>query len=337
MSSPVIIHRLLSSCLLVVAITLRATTVRAAGELTMWTTSPDAVIGSSCEYANSASTVFGDTPWLDAYVNTGMYCAVSDDLYDDGVGCGDCYLIEYDAADPNTQGTTTSGSAIVQVVESGAGGSKHFDCYVDAYRTITGTDTGIYEIGPVGSYARVDCDTTGPLAVIMDGNNAYYVKVLFAGGTNGVADATVRLGSGSSAKSFPMSKVSGATWSAGLDGTANEVVEFDVTFANGDTATIANDCFGGAWPVQTGSVCYSPDDDNNGDGGGGGSSDDSNNGGGGSSDDGNNGGGGSSDDGLGSSDDGVSGDDVISQITVVLNALVAVLSQLVSLLQMFFG
>jgi len=226
--------------------------VHAAGELTMWTDSPTAVQGGSCEYANSLAISGRSTPWLDAYVSIGFYCAVSDDLYKKGVGCGNCYRIEYDASDPNTKSTTTSGSAVVQVVDSSAGGKEHFDCYVEAFEVLTGATTGIYNIGPGGSYAQVDCETTaGPTAVVMDGNNAWYVKILFAGGTNGVAAATIRIGS----KIHVMEKVSGATWGAGTAGETDEVVEFDVTYENGDIATIANDCFGGSWPVATGSVC----------------------------------------------------------------------------------
>jgi hypothetical protein len=77
--------------------------------------------------------------------------------------------------------------------------------------------------------------------------------VLFAGGHTGVQGATIRIGS----SSVDMFKVSGATWAASLSGQTSEVAEFDVTYADGTTASIsiANGCFGGQWPVSTGSVC----------------------------------------------------------------------------------
>jgi hypothetical protein len=151
---------------------LLATSVDGAGELTMWTDSSSAVTGGSCEYANSGAVSGGSTPWLDTYVTPGMYCAVSDDLYENGVGCGKCYTIVYNSADGGTD-TATSGTANVQVVDSGAGGSEHFDCFVTAFETLTGIKTGIFPV----SFTQIDCAPQPLTAVIMDGNNAFYVKV----------------------------------------------------------------------------------------------------------------------------------------------------------------
>jgi len=59
-----------------------------------------------------------------------MYCAVSEDLYQKGKGCRQCYRVSWDGVggtDPGTPGSTE-----IQVVDSGAGGVDHFDCYLDA-------------------------------------------------------------------------------------------------------------------------------------------------------------------------------------------------------------
>merc|ERR1711981_1179733 len=132
------------------------------GELTMWTADPNAIQASSCEYAQPASTSGGNPQWLVPYVNIKKYCAVSSDLFENGAGCGKCFRIVYD----------------------GVGGQKHFDCFVDTFSTITGTDTGVFPV----SYEEVDCENPSPLTVVvLDGPNAGYVKVLVAGGKTGVS------------------------------------------------------------------------------------------------------------------------------------------------------
>jgi hypothetical protein len=83
--------------------------------------------------------------------------------------------------------------------------------------------------------------------------------VLFAGFYTGVQGATIRIGS----SNFTMFKVSGASFAANLNAQEQSkevaVVEFDVTFTDGTTASISTakkgGCFGGQWPFTTGSVC----------------------------------------------------------------------------------
>lgn len=209
--------------------------------MTMWTTNPTAIEGSSCEYAQAASTAQGSS-WLAPYVNQNRYCAVSALLHQSGMGCGQCYAIEYSG-----QGGTDprrAGSAVIQVVDSGS--AKEFDCFLDVFQEITGSNTGVFPI----TYTQVACQVTGPTVVILDGNNAWYVKVLFAGGSTGVQAAQMKVG----LTNYTMDRVGGATWKASLTGTENESVTFYLSFADGSKSTIGN-CFGGAWPVATSSQC----------------------------------------------------------------------------------
>ena len=182
--------------------------------------------------------------WLSPYVSGGNYCAVSEDLFQGGAGCERCYSVSYDKSQASDQGRADS--AVVQVVNSGAGGSNHFDCFIDSFRTITSSSTGVFPI----RFSHVNCQgTTPPTAVILDGNNAFYVKVLFSGGITGVASAKVRVGGAL----FPMTRNSGATFYAQTNGAKGQA-SFEVSYDNGNVATI-DGCFGGAWPAQTSSVC----------------------------------------------------------------------------------
>ncbi|GKY99169.1 hypothetical protein MPSEU_000872400 [Mayamaea pseudoterrestris] len=218
------------------------------GQLTMWTTSPTTVQGSSCEYASSTAISGGATPWLINYVNPGMYCAVSDDLYESGVTCGSCYRVSYSGSGGSDPGK--AGSAVIQVVDSGAGGSKHFDCYLTAHQAISGANTGVFPV----AYAKVNCKRSPLAAVVLDGNNAYYTKVLFAGGVTGVKAARITIGT----VTTQMYKVSGATWAASLTGATNKAVSFQLTFSDGTMGSISG-CFGSnTWPVATGTQCVMP-------------------------------------------------------------------------------
>ena len=167
---------------------------------------------------------------------------MSDALYQSGLGCGKCYQISYNGVGGTDPGR--SGSAVIQVVDSGS--AKEFDCFIDAFTEITGATTGAFPI----QYSEVKCTITGPTVVILDGNNAWYVKVLFAGGTTGVMSAKIDIG----ASSYTMDRVSGATWKANLTGQTNKPVIFSITYADGTTSAVTN-CFGGTWPVATSSQC----------------------------------------------------------------------------------
>jgi hypothetical protein len=209
--------------------------------MTMWTSSPSAVQGSSCEYAQPASTAKGSS-WLVPHVNALRYCAVSDALYKGGLGCGQCYRITYAGVGGTDPGI--AGSAIIQVVDSGS--AKEFDCFLDAFTAITGAVTGVFPI----QYAPVACTASPPTIVVLDGNNSYYVKVLLAGGTTSVKSASLQIGS----TTYTLDRVSGATWKAGLSGLTNQQVSFTISYADGVTEIVSR-CFGGIWPVATGTQC----------------------------------------------------------------------------------
>ena len=56
--------------------------------------------------------------------------------------CGDCYEISYDGGKSEGGGIpegARAGSAKIQVINEGAGGTKHFDCLLGAFSQITGT------------------------------------------------------------------------------------------------------------------------------------------------------------------------------------------------------
>lgn len=66
---------------------------------------PGPLAGSSCGYAQPESVMQGDK-WLKPHVDKQMYCAVNDDLWQGGEGCGKCYKISY-----NGVGGTDPGEA----------------------------------------------------------------------------------------------------------------------------------------------------------------------------------------------------------------------------------
>ena len=146
------------------------------------------------------------------------YCAVNDQLHQMGMGCGECFVVEYSGQGGTDPGR--AGSAVIQVVDSGS--AKEFDCFLNVFEEITGSSTGIFPI----TYTKIPCKVTGPTAVILDGNNAWYVKVLFAGGSAGVQAARMDIGS----TNYNMERVSGATWKATLSGIENQPVTFHVSF-----------------------------------------------------------------------------------------------------------
>ena len=140
-----------------------------------------------------------------------------------------------------------AGSAVVQVVNSGAGGSNHFDCFIDGFLTITSSSTGIFPI----QFSHVNCQrTTTPTHSRHPSREQFILRQgsLF-GGITGVASAKVRVGGAW----FPMTRNSGATFYAQTNGAKGQS-SFEVSYDNGNIATI-DGCFGGAWPVQTSSVC----------------------------------------------------------------------------------
>lgn len=213
----------------------------AAGHMTMWTDQPTTVQGAYCEYASSTATQRGKS-WWKPYINSGMYCAVNEALKDSGMGCGRCYKISYDGSPATDPGR--AGSAKIQVVDSGS--AHEFDCYVNAFKKITGARTGVFPI----TYKEIPCKSNTPKAVVLDGNNAWYTKVLLAGGPTSVKSAAMKVGS----NSYKMFRVSGATFAANLQGVTNKTTMFIIKWTDG-TKSVIKGCFGNKWPVSTGEQC----------------------------------------------------------------------------------
>jgi len=211
----------------------------------MWTTTglDGDLKGGQCEYAQDLSISQGNG-WWDPYIGNLNYCAVDGKLFKNGRGCGDCYLIEFDGNGGTDPGR--AGSTIIQVVDSGSG--EEFDCQLEPFQDITGASTGVFPV----TYTQVQCESSGVFAVVLDGNNSFYTKVLIAGGPSGADSVTLRIGS----SSYPMFINSGATWATGLNGLQNQEVSFDITWTDGSSTTLSG-CFGGSWPVATGTQCMS--------------------------------------------------------------------------------
>lgn len=210
------------------------------GKMTMWTDQPSAILGASCGYADPIATQQGES-WQVPYIDQNMYCAVNNAVWNNGQACGRCYAISYSGTGGTNPGR--KGNATVQVVNSGA--SEAFDCYLSAFQKITGANTGIFPV----TYAQVPCQATKTTVVVLDGPNAWYVKVLVAGGTRGVQAVKMTVGG----KTYAMSRVVGATWSASLVGATGGTAQFVVTYEDGTTKTVSN-CFNG-WPVAKGKQC----------------------------------------------------------------------------------
>ena len=92
------------------------------------------------------------------------------------------------------------------------------------------------------TYEPVDCDTVsdqgaGPVATVLDGNNAWYTKVVFSNLPRAVEAAEIVIGT----KTFVMQRVSGATWSASTGG-AKGAASFAITLQGGAKVKLA-DCF----------------------------------------------------------------------------------------------
>jgi hypothetical protein len=212
-----------------------------AGLMTMWTTNPTAVQGSSCEMAHPASVAKGNA-WLKPYVTTNKrYCAVDDKLRASGMSCGTCYKITYTgqpATDPGRPG-----SAVIQVVDSGS--AKEFDCFVDVFKEITGASTGVFPI----YYKQVDCVETGPTVVVLEGNNVWYTKVLVVGGHTGVKAISMTI----DGQRYNLQRNGGATWATSLTGRKGATT-FSITYRD-DTSAELLGCFGGSWPVAPSSQC----------------------------------------------------------------------------------
>ena len=226
--------------------TMKSQSQRAAadGFMTMWSDSTTTIVGGSCEYANAANGGLGSPAASSPYIASEGYCAVDSMLYSSGAACGSCWRVSYDGSPATDPGVP--GSMVVQVVDSGS--ARTFDCHLTAFQRITGASTGVFPI----TYEPVDCDvgSAGPVATVLDGDNAWYTKVIFSNLVSGVLKADLFLGE----SAFTMSRVSGGTWSASTAG-KRDAASFAVTLDTGDI--IAFRCFD-SWPVPTGSSCTGP-------------------------------------------------------------------------------
>jgi len=211
------------------------------GMMTMWSDSSSTIVGGSCEYANSAVGGLSASSASSPYVARRAYCAADAALYQAGATCGSCFRVSYDGSAATDAGQ--AGSLVVQIVDSGS--AKTFDCQVDAFHAITGARTGVFPI----TYELVECETNGPaLATVLDGNNAWYTKVIFSN----LAGAVIGAQAVVDGQEFSMNRVSGATWSASPGG-AKGVAGFVLTLADGSTVDLRS-CFA-SWPVATGTSC----------------------------------------------------------------------------------
>merc|ERR1711976_664112 len=128
--------------------------------ITYWTedTNTGAIQGSSCLH---------DPYRLQPKLPLVQSCAVSQDLFQNGQACGKCFVLRYDGS-PSVYGGPERGrpgSAKIQVINSGAGDTQHFDCLSGVYKQITGAAPDGYPI----SFSEVDCAG--------EGLDAYHVQV----------------------------------------------------------------------------------------------------------------------------------------------------------------
>mmetsp|Transcript_74340 Transcript_74340/g.131455 ORF Transcript_74340/g.131455 Transcript_74340/m.131455 type:complete len:375 (+) Transcript_74340:85-1209(+) len=203
-------------------------------KLTMWGVG-DVVKAGECEYAGfGIGSVAAQTP----YIPNKYYCAVRDDLFKNGAGCGICYKISYGGAGGSNAGR--AGELVVQAVDRNAvsdhADAKEFDCQVGAFQNITGARTGVFPV----NYERVDCDVTpeGPVAMVITGGNKWFIKVIFSNMISAVESAKMTVGS----KSYNMKRTSGATWEAQMDDGPTGKASFEVKLDNSKVVNFP-DCF----------------------------------------------------------------------------------------------
>ena len=213
--------------------------------MTMWSTDPQEIVGSSCEFANIAQGGTGSPAAANPYIASGRYCAVDAELYGGAVACGRCYRITFNGAETTeTTGCNRPGAAVVMVVDSGS--AAEFDCHLPVFRDISGCETGVMGI----QFEQVACQGAGPpTATILDGGNAYFVKVLFSGLERGVDAATITVGGNAPV----MMSRNGGPFQASTQGLTGVPVGFTLTLDDGSTLELAN-CFGN-WPQTTGASC----------------------------------------------------------------------------------
>jgi len=221
------------------------------GTLTMWTSGERTIEGSSCRFSDPRGGGLSGIPH-GAYIENQDYCAVSADLYEGGKACGRCYKLTY-AGQGGLHGTPAGepDSVVVKVVDSGAGGTNHFDCHLTAYTRLTHTAPGIFPI----SFERTKCGATGPAgATVLQGGNPWSVIVLFSSLRSPVAKAEIDV----DGQRFQMRQGFSAAWQAGVfldhgPRRAQTVVSFKLQLVDNSRITIDR-CFA-HWPVKAGEMC----------------------------------------------------------------------------------
>ena len=125
---------------------------------------------------------------------------------------------------------------VVQIIGS-HGGSNNLDCFFDAFNTIAGAHAGTFEV----SLEPVECEVTGagPVATVVDGDNAWYTRAIFSNLPHAVLAAWISV----DGKATEMRRTSGATWEANLGG-GGSVVGFKVSLEGGERK----------WPSATASA-----------------------------------------------------------------------------------
>ncbi|GAX16471.1 hypothetical protein FisN_19Lh051 [Fistulifera solaris] len=212
------------------------------GVMTRWQTPGYAIPPGSCQLTQDPSIAEGRA-WLEPYALNGTrVCAVPTAMFQAGLECSTCYEVTYTGEKATNPGR--AGKAIVQVINHGD--IRGFDCQPEVFQEITGNSVG--GIFPI-YFKRVECKFTPPTVVVLTGNNAFYTKVLVAGGHTGVRAVSMTLGG----KRFNLTRVSGATWGTKLEGKSG-ATSFALTYRDGTVETVSG-CFDGKWPVATSSQC----------------------------------------------------------------------------------
>jgi len=194
---------------------------------------------------------------LPSYIRTGFSCAIGSE-FGKGEHCGKCYRLT-SINDNGTGGTPGSkGSAVIMVSNSGAGGTKHFDCIKESFKAITGAITGIFDV----NFRQTACsDVQGnPVIINWADQNAYYCKIMFEniGGWGSVEKVRACLPGD---KCADMQRFSGQTWTGCPQGEGNNM-EFTITQnhpTSGAANTVTCGCTERSWPWPTGYRCTCPD------------------------------------------------------------------------------
>ena len=204
----------------------------------LWTDETSALAGASCEYARAMPGGLESPAATSKYLKTRAVCLAKSEIYASGSACGSCWKAHREG----------QGSLVVQIIGS-HGGSNSLECHLDAFRAVAGADRGAFEV----SLEPVECEVigTGPVATILDGDNAWYTRAIFSNLPYAVVGASISVDE----KAYEMRRVSGASWQANLGGSGSSA-EFTLRLEGGQEATFP-DCFS-SWPVASGTSCSAP-------------------------------------------------------------------------------